>query len=371
MKDFWYIKGDFTKERSGRIGGSDIAALIPSGEKPNESLAGHGRTPITVFQEKTGRKKRDPAGLPAEMGHFLEPKVLELFIREKFNYEIGKEFIRKKIIYELSPKNLNASDFQVKPFYHNTQYYTTEGKSGKIVHADCIVKTDKEEYSIESKSANFFAARRPTESKISGYDLDLEEWQGIPLKHYVQCQYQLDLLELDYCYLPLIYNTSQFQYWKIKANKKHQNQIMDLVDNMIWHINKDIAPKEMILNQNDVKELHPKLQDDFVMISGEERDQAIEIAGAYNKAHEQEKKWKNKKQEAADSMSILLKDVPELRDENGIIAKWQVKKASERVKGLKDIKKIRPLAYKYLNKWDLINTSEESRSVSIKWKGEI
>lgn len=371
MVNYWFIKGDFHNERSKRIGASDIPALIPNPENPTESLAGYGRTPVTLWQEKTGRKEREFAGLPAEMGHFLENKALELFIREKFDKDISKVFSENKIKYEFCGKHAMASDFQISPFQHNTQYYNTDDNSGMIAHPDCIVLSKEGPYLIEAKSANYFATIRRPGTFVKGYDFELNTWQGIPLKHYMQIQFQLALFEVDTCYLSLISNTSQHNVWEIKANEKHQNQIMELANNMIWHINNDKPPKELAINQTDIKELYPNLQKDFVMISGEERETAISIAKEYNKAHEQEKKWKMKKQETLDSMAVLLKDVPELRDEDGIIGKWQTRKGSEKILALKEIKKNKPEVYKYLQENELLNTSEDSRNVSIKWKGDL
>ena len=46
--NFWFIDRDFTKARSTRLGASDIPKLIPSPEKPTESLAGYEQTALTV-----------------------------------------------------------------------------------------------------------------------------------------------------------------------------------------------------------------------------------------------------------------------------------------------------------------------------------
>ena len=53
MNKFWFI-GDFVEDRARRIGASDIPALIPNPENGTETLAGYGRTPVTVWQEKKG-----------------------------------------------------------------------------------------------------------------------------------------------------------------------------------------------------------------------------------------------------------------------------------------------------------------------------
>jgi len=71
---------DFQKSRSTKIGSSDVPALIQHPEK-SESLAGYGRTALTVYEEKIGIRERDPVGFPAQMGHVVEPYALQEFIR--------------------------------------------------------------------------------------------------------------------------------------------------------------------------------------------------------------------------------------------------------------------------------------------------
>ncbi|NQU07337.1 MAG: hypothetical protein HQ583_02165, partial [Candidatus Abyssubacteria bacterium] len=260
MVKYWYIKGDFLKERSGRIGASDMPKMIPNPEKPTESLAGYEQTAITLWQEKTGRKKRDPAGLPAEMGHYLEAKAIELFIRYYANSGRAEQFLTDARTYEFTTERVgvdkvNAAQYQNTPFFHHTQFY----RDDMICHPDAIhdpqawpfpplkkrahdvtVAFD-EPFIIEAKSAGYWSANRPEGSIVRGYDPTLKTWQGIPLKHYVQIQFQLALLEVKTAYLPLLYNTNQFDVWKINANRKHQGQLIDLAGKMAWHIKNDKA----------------------------------------------------------------------------------------------------------------------------------
>ena len=100
MNNFWYISDNFHTARSTRIGASEISSCIPNPEKPGESLAGYGNTAITLWQEKTGRKERDPAGLPAEMGNWNEAKCIELFLRG-IDRGFGVDYLQSRLEYEL------------------------------------------------------------------------------------------------------------------------------------------------------------------------------------------------------------------------------------------------------------------------------
>lgn len=390
MVNFWFLKeSEFKEQRSRRIGASDIPALLPNPEKPTESLAGrwrqpdgsyYNRTAITVFNEKTGRTFPPGVGLPAEMGHWNEPKAIELFMRPIFGEEIAEEWLIKRMQYEILKKRnpeLDPRQYQAGMILHSVQYYAEEF----ICHPDgvyegearidvdyVVVDNDptiqahgltidlSRPFLVEGKSARFWSANRPAGSVVSGYDPELKTWQGIPLKHFVQIQFQLALFEIDVCYLPLLYDTSTFHVWRIDTNKKWQNKLIDLAGRVAWHIKKDIPPKELAINIDDIKELYPKINEDYVYISGEEERKALELARTANKATRQEKIWKARKDEARDALSVFLKDRGELRSaEYGSIARWIEKEGYERLtKSLKDLAKNDPVTYRYLKRKKLI-----------------
>lgn len=376
MTNFWYIKDDFLKDRQRRIGASDIPKIIPNPEKPSESLAGYEQTPLTVWEEKTGRKERDPAGLPAEMGHYMENKALELFIRDKIGYEQGVLFRQQKETYEhLQARKLSPDPEQYQyddglhKLYHNTQYY----RDSFIAHPDMIwIPPDDYEHGpaiVEAKSATYWSAKR--RGIVDGYDFELTSWQGIPLKHYMQIQFQMVLFGVDVAYLSLVYDTSKHQVWKIEANKDHQAQIIDIAGRLAWHIENDIPPKEMVINQEDIKSLYPVIADDFTMLSGDEKEQAVKWAKAGKEAAGKVKTWTEKKKEAEDALAVLLKDMGEIRDSSGCIAKWQLRSGYERILSLSEIKKREGglKNYRYLKRNGLlVPPGEPSRSVKIMLK---
>jgi hypothetical protein len=381
MIKYWFINSDFHTARSNRIGASDMPACIPDPENPTQSLAGYDRTPITVVLEKLGIKPRDPSGIPAEMGHYLEPKALELFIREIFGFDTGRQFIKKKIAYENLEYPEKVEDYQMPNLHHNIQYYT----DSLIAHPDCIYTgSNKKEsivkfglkidlsrpFIIEAKSATFWSAKRPADSLVHGYDFDLHTWQGIPLKNYVQIQFQLALFQIEVAYLVLLYNTSDFYVWEIRANEKHQADIMAIAENIAAHIKAGTIPKDSAINKSDIIEIYPKLQKDFVYISGDEKEKALQIAKDYYNAEAQVKRWTAKKEEYLDSMAVMLKNYPELRDEVGQIAKWSIRSGYEKTIKLSDIKENNIRAYNYLKKNKLLEKTADSRTVKITYKEE-
>ncbi|MBE3065159.1 MAG: hypothetical protein IMZ69_09105 [Spirochaetes bacterium] len=396
----WFIDRDVTQHRDTRIGASEIACLIPNPEKPTESLAGYDRTAVTVFNEKTGRAKREPAGLAAEMGHYLEPKATELFMRDLFGEDTAAEWFIRRMQYEVLSRKFSgaphgatkprAETYQVEPVKHSIEFYTDDF----IVHPDGIYIPGTLQHRlggllppltmpahgltfdlarpflVEAKSARFWSALRPPESMVTGYNMELRTWQGIPLKHYVQIQFQLALLEVDICYLPLLFDTSEFQVWEIHEDRKVQNQIIDLAGRMAWHVKHDQAPRELAMNAADVIALYPDVHGDFVYVSGEEAAAVREASAAYHKAGKQERLWTARKKEAQDTLAVHLKDRKELRDEAGVLARWTEKAGSDRVKALSKIEAEDPVTYRYLQRKGLIETGAPSRYASAVWKGE-
>jgi len=394
MTPYWYIHNDFTSKRSTRVGASEISAAIPDPEHPGQSLAGYDRTALTVWQEKTGRKPRDPSGLPAEMGHWNEVKAIELFIRG-INPDMAREYRRSRLEYERLSEQFpetRAEDYQTTPFRHNCQWYNDDF----IVHPDGIWHPDEsidngyaligemvahgyrivvdKPFLIEAKTASYWAAKRRPGSVVHGYDFDLRTWQGIPLKHYVQIQFQLACLDVEVCYLPLLYDSASFHAWEIRRDRKTGDRLIDLAAKLAYYIHKDIEPKELAMNADDIAAMYPTLAEDFSIVSGDDAESIVKAATAWKEGDELEKIGKQKKKDATDALAVYLKDTKELRVERDgsivPVAAWTEKKGAERIIGLKEIRAMEggSTIEKYLTRKGLIKQGEGSRYVSVKWK---
>ena len=375
MVDFWYIN-NFDKERACRIGASDIASLIQDPDNPGKSLAGYGRTPLTVWEEKTGRLQRDPAGLPAEMGHLLEPKALELFVR-RFDDDMNANYLFRSIM-ENSFNRLDKRNFY--GYHFETQFYTDNfivhpdllhvpgrfpGKARGCVIVDGVTVNFGSPFIVEAKSANFFATQRKGDEEIKGYDFSLQGWQGIPAKHYVQMQFQQKLFGVDVSYLALISNTSDFHVWRVDANPEHQAAIMDTAERMAWHIENDVPPRDMVWNQYDIKRLYPDLKESFLLVGDERVPLIEEIQEKYKTADLAEKRARATKEECKDAAAAIMENFKELRTMRGVAATWQTRKGSESI-SVKEMIKNCPKIYKKLKDLGLIKKSADSRSVVIK-----
>lgn len=375
---------NFHKSRSTLIGSSDIAALIQHPEK-TESLAGYERTALTVWEEKTGRTKREPAGFAAEMGHVLEPYVLREFIRnnQKVNSvgdalqsnDIAQSFYRGYILCELDKSDdgyKTAPDTQTTDYLHHTEAITDYG----VAHADCINLNKK--IIIEAKSGSYWPVDRK-DDKYKGYDFTLKEWHGIPLANYYQIQYQAAIyqeaynVQIDTAYLALIYDTNKYQDWEIRINRRVQERLIELAHYMKTCIEKDIPPKMLAMNAKDIQIMYPKINEDFRHVSGDELTAALSASRQAAEAAKQIKAWKQTEEDAKNMLAVLLKDNKKLQgmvDGDIVdIAAWQERGESERILGLEEIKKDKRL-YNYVLKNELIKKIEASRFIKIKYKGE-
>jgi hypothetical protein len=405
ISGFWFIgdKADFYTSRSGRIGSSDTPALFVNPEKPSESLAGFGRTALTVYQEKRGEIEREPAGLHAEIGHFDENKTLELAIRPIIGYEKALLFRIQKERFEadcaiarINKKPLpSARGYQLNscPFLHSVEYFDDD----VVVHPDCIyvgneslkgkkdrwfknngIKIDlSKPFIIEAKSAMKYAAKRPEGSNVKGYDFSLSGWQGIPLKHHVQTQFQGMIFRIDTVILALLYDTSSFSMWKTGPDKKIRGAIADRVGRMVRHIKDGTMPRELAMNTDDVMAMIPDIQRDYIMLSGEKLEMAKEAAITAMEAKEQKERWTAKEKDAKDALAVILDEFEEIRDGSEKIAVWQFRKGSEgfqkpdmksKVSFLNQLKKNDPITYNYLKKKGYIKVSDPTRYVSVKYR---
>lgn len=393
MVKYHYFKRDnFHSSRAGRIGASDVPAILPNPEKPTESLAGWGRTALTVYKEKWGELEGPEYNLPMEMGHYLENKSAELFIRRFWNADDALSFRARKEQFESRP-DAHAINYQSPPWHHSTEYHY----DGMVVHPDVVydpscyscdgetwehanslkkriegVTVDlSRPFLIECKSARLMATKRQPDTFTKGYDFSLTGWQGIPLKHYVQIQFQLALMQVDTAYLSLIYDTSNFQCWKVDANRKWQGRIMDVVGRMVEHIKRGTPPKELAMNSADIQAIYPRLDRDYCMVIGDESDRIKKTCLAYSHASDQEKKWKEAKKDAQDALSVNLKNYHELRSGTDVLAEWSQRKGREKLSdSVASIKKNDPVVYRYLVKKGYIVPGNDYRFVSVKYKGD-
>jgi hypothetical protein len=364
---------DFQKSRKSLIGSSDVPALIQHPEHM-ESLAGYGRTALTVYEEKTGLREREPAGEPAEFGHILEPYVIMKFIRKHANEQTAKKFLRGFLLCELDKTESGyptAAQTQTTDFLHHTEAVTDYSVS----HADCI--NIKDGILDEAKTSGFWPARRGNDP-YKGYDKELKGHQGIPLANFFQIQHQAAIYQEVYgvkigkAFLSLASEGIYYE-WEIRIDTRIQERILELCSYMKKCVDKRIPPKKLAMNATDIKIMYPRLNEDFRIVSGDELNIAVNAARMSREAAEQIKAWEQKEEDAKNALSVILKDSAKIQGiidgEIMDIAAWQEKAGGERLIGLKDLKAMEdPRLYRYMVRNGLIKIGEGSRFIKVKLK---
>jgi hypothetical protein len=411
--NYHYIK-DFHKSREAKIGASDIPHLIPHPEIQTESLAAYTKdgkrypcTALDLYNEKLNPSPWE-YNFPAEMGHYLEGRALYEFISDNISHDIARDFLRgyqmHKMEQDTGPGAVNPEPFNNTPFKHNTEAVTDYG----VAHGDCLYDpTDKmlvnkpssvgvmitanhklkinnltidlsKPFLIQAKSANNYSVQARKHDQYRGYDLDLLEWQGLPLKVYFQEQYEMLMYNVDMAYVALIYNTNSKHYWQIKVNKKHQRDLIQIASYMKTCIDNRTPPRELLMNSKDIAKLYPEIKDDFREVQGEELTELLQIARERHEAADHEKRWKSKKDDCDERMSIHLRDTEKLKgvvgDRLQTIAVWSKRKGAEKVMALGSIKKLEGAESKriinYLKKNNLITKGDDTKSPKVVIKVE-
>lgn len=398
----WKYIENFEQSRESRIGGSEIIWCIPHPEKQIESLGAytdekgvrHACTALDLYDVKINKTKRQ-SGFPAEMGHFIEVKSIYEFIKDNIDYDVAFEFQRgynlhkmeqdflshksKKKIY-VNPEPYNNTDFK-----HNTESII----EGSVSHADCIYIPDKfikdkkeseikfkkngmtfdlsKPFIIEAKSANYHAVQARKKDQYVGYDMELRGFQGLPLKVYFQVQFQMALYKIEMAYVSLIYNTNSKHYWQIKANPKHQAELMQIAQYMKKCIDTKTPPKKLLMNSKDIAKLYPEIKEDFRELKDDELHEVLQIATEYYNAKQQSDIWGKKEKDLRERFSIHLKDTETIKGYVSgslqTIAKWKYTGGGKRILGLKKIteredgKKL----LKYFERNKLIQESEKNK----------
>lgn len=378
----------FTKSRSTLIGSSDIVACLQHPEK-HESLAGYDRTAITVCKEKWGEIPHNTVGLPADIGHEIELLILQKTI-EKIETDNGKDSAEVQSIinrfrrgYQLAEINTvnengettytNAKEFQTTDWLHHTEATTADSVS----HADCINISDPENaIVIEAKFATSGWSAKRGDDPYKGYDFELEGVRAVPLRHYMQVEHQCAVynqcygIKIKRAYLALICD-GKFYLFSWKPDVKIQEHLLELASFLKQCIDSHTLPVKLAMNADDIKTIHPKINEDFRVVSGDELEKAIMYARVAKDAATMRKNWEEKERDAKDALAVLLSDSGRLR---GIVdgemvefAAWQERKGVERLASLSEVKKDKRLL-SYCEKNGLIKQGEPSRFVSVKFK---
>jgi hypothetical protein len=321
MNNFEYLKDINFKKGRYYIGASDVPTIALMNIK-------YDQTPLTLWEEKTGRKKRDFAGERAKAGKDLEVIVLKWGL-EKINYEF------------------NAPDFISDRAHEARIYPPTKGKLISLTQATCrnypfiVAHADLIEiaqpFIMEAKTTGFFGGKRGNDINY-GYDKDDLTANGIPSSVYLQIQTQMLAYEINECYVSVMIDTGLHKlYGPIKAHKKTQEKVLAICERFWWHVEHDTAPKPEIWK--DIIALNPILDvESKTVIAGTDLDKIQEMKDRAISLREHAKKIEAELKDIKNAVGLIIGKNAYLESDQGesLAKSFEVNRESVSIKDLRE-----------------------------------
>lgn len=263
---------DFHGSRSKGVGSSDIPTLALLNLR-------YGSTPLTLWEEKTGRREGFSGNNRTYWGNQLEGLVLReaVYRRERERLlgsamdpaeihaqadAIGEEF------YKAYLRDRSSGIYKVKTECRHPDYKFA------LAHADLLVD-DGAGWIQEAKTTGFMAGRRK-DNLDKGYDEEDQGKDGIPAGVFLQVQWQQFCYGVDGAGVSVLIDTADYrQYGPIKADPRTQEKCLALAERFWWHVEHDTPPKPE--TWEDVQALFPHQTDTTAMIGGDEELKVLEM----------------------------------------------------------------------------------------------
>jgi len=231
MNPFTYLNpSSWLTERYQGIGASEIAILCHASKI---------MTPYELWEQKTTKKDIEQSEENKnlmEAGTSQEPLTIYRFLKNRNNPKADQIYIE-----HLEKKVLVMSDI-----YLFTEF-KYPGNEKLFCHPDLIIKVKNKWLNVEAK----FVQHKGYEWNFN----DLSE-NGIPQKHYLQCQFQMMITGIEKTILIANYQGVEFYEFPIEVNK----ELFPIMEKLSLDFLKLVEKKEppMPTSRADVLKLFPK-----------------------------------------------------------------------------------------------------------------
>lgn len=255
--------GDFHGSRRLGVGSSDIPVL--AGLYKN-----YGSTPLTLWQEKTGRAERDAENNRTYWGRRLEGIVLREFVARRYGDEAAdKLFSGHRAGRSSGPFKVLTEAFHPDyPFALAHCDMLADGAQLGGEGADGEALEIEAPYIVEAKTAGLYSAKRREGRIFAGYDPDDMTAQGIPDAVFLQVQWQLFCYGVESAYVAVLIDTANYrEYGPIMADARVQEKCLALASRFWRLVEADTPPAPE--TWDDVQKLFPDQKDTTAMVSGD------------------------------------------------------------------------------------------------------
>ena len=273
------------QERSKGIGGSDVATVL--GLNPY-------KTPLSLWEEKTGKTKGSPAGEAAYWGTTLEDVVAK-----EFSKRTGMKIQRVNFLLSTGENGWMRGNIDRAIVNEQIAKTVRVNKPEKAAETGLMLSTD---VGLECKTANAFMADKwgpSQEAEIVSGNVVTEH--QIPLYYETQIQWYMAVTGIETFYVAVLIGGQDFRMYEVKRDQ-------DVIDAIVskcrdfWenHVLKDVPPAP--INVDDVKKLYAKDSGEMTEATNEE---ATDI-GELRNLKEQIKSLKEQEEAVASRLIMAI-----------------------------------------------------------------
>ena len=249
---------EFHQQRAMTIGSSDIPVLAGL-------YVRNGKTPLLLWQEKTGRAEPFQGNELTWWGHQHEISIAYRWVLDTYGEETAERFRIGKIRGD-NVISIDLEGADIGRIYSNTHFVHPD-YPWATAHPDVLTETPSGGHIQEIKSTGFFPSLR-SEDNIRGYDRHDNGLGGVPLAVYLQVQWQLFCAGITSgngtAGVSVLANTSDYaSYGPGTADPRTQEKILALAERFQWCLKNDKPPQPM--TWDDVCKLWPVADDNAAM----------------------------------------------------------------------------------------------------------
>lgn len=273
------------QERSKGIGGSDVATVL--GLNPY-------KTPLSLWEEKTGKTKGSPAGEAAYWGTTLEDVVAK-----EFSKRTGMKIQRVNFLLSTGENGWMRGNIDRAIVNEQIAKTVRVNKPEKAAETGLMLSTD---VGLECKTANAFMADKwgpSQEAEIVSGNVVTEH--QIPLYYETQIQWYMAVTGIETFYVAVLIGGQDYRMYEVKRDE-------DVIDAIVskcrdfWenHVLKDIPPAPV--NVDDIKKMYSRDNGEMAEATNE---QAIDI-GELRNLKEQIKALKEQEEAVASRLIMAI-----------------------------------------------------------------